>query len=45
MYKFKILRELKYIQESKYKQNQDRRFILSYHVNDDKISIYEPMQR
>jgi len=31
--------------ESKYKQNQDRRFILSYHVNDDKISIYEPMQR
>jgi hypothetical protein len=31
--------------ESKYKQNKDRRFILSYHVSDDKISIYEPMQR
>jgi len=31
--------------ESKYKQNQDRRFILNYHVKDDKISIYEPMQR
>ncbi|KAG4084716.1 hypothetical protein H8356DRAFT_1346354 [Neocallimastix lanati (nom. inval.)] len=23
----------------------DRRFILNYHVNDDKISIYEPIQR
>ncbi|ORX56052.1 hypothetical protein BCR36DRAFT_346610 [Piromyces finnis] len=31
--------------ESKYKQNMDRRFIISYHVSDDKISIYEPMQR
>ena len=31
--------------ESKHKEDKDRRFVISYRLSDDMMTIYEPPQR